>query len=197
MREVLSGGAVHNVLNARRHRRGKRCWQRATRSWAHRVLNARRHRRGKRTSCATWARCSRSAQRPKASARKTDKCDNRRCLRPSVLNARRHRRGKRSAVARCSTGEVAVLNARRHRRGKRVDLRRFQPGSSVVLNARRHRRGKRRRAVSFPLFLPCGAQRPKASARKTDRRPRIRNPALRGAQRPKASARKTGGHPGS
>ena len=202
------------MLNARRHRRGKRIRVREHEdgrrmcstpegigaengrclTWvAHSCDGAQRPKASARKTDGAgrgWSGSSRSAQRPKASARKTAK---RRTLAKAdskVLNARRHRRGKRGHEVTDLLLGVAVLNARRHRRGKRFcdsDRKSRQgrcstpEGIGAENGPVEHGSAEDNRLCSTPEGI--GAE--------NGTRPTLTMPLQRGAQRPKASARKT------
>ncbi len=139
------------------------------------MLNARRHRRGDHATGQDRPRRASSAQRPKASARRSlelpePRHPRRCCAQRPKASARRSplafAAASRSASA-CSTPEgigaaitfreltaarlSPVLNARRHRRGDHALSSRVRSRSPLVLNARRHRRGDHAASRSIAL----------------------------------------------
>ena len=137
------------------------------------VLNARGHRSGGRPPlssrslkiCQAWL-CSTPEGIGAEVGRAYEPVDE---LALWVLNARGHRSGGRSGRGRLRRRlPPRVLNARGHRSGGRPDRDPPRPvGPYLVLNARGHRSGGRS-CTSTPALLSRGAQRPRASERRSD-----------------------------
>ena len=189
------------------------------------MLNARRHRCGDHAAFCAISLLRASAQRPKASMRRSRRAANKQGPVLRVLNARRHRCGDHTATeqsgletgtsaqrpkasmrrsryrrarriritARCSTPEGIdaaitnvvcsavvfrrVLNARRHRCGDHSKKTKWLGTPAHVLNARRHRCGDHLQE-SATGTIRAGAQRPKASMRRSRSSDVIRSAAV-------------------